>query len=124
MAAPQPQALSVEQLEVFCEEEKGFTEPWIRWASENRNICLIQATTPVDRAACLETIRQQLNAHHNEHQAIILREMRALAPNHPVMQAILGRLRERERFASMALDSDIEPMGLVATRKENCLNQR
>ncbi len=120
----QARPMSGEQLEKFCEEEKRFTEPWIRWAGENRNICLIQATTPADRAACLETVRQQLNAHHDEHKAIILKEMRTLQPNHPVMQAILGRLRERERFASMALESDIEPVRLATARKESCLNQR
>lgn len=120
----QSQPVSAEQLERFCEEEKTYTEPWIRWAGENRNICLIQAKTDADRTACLDSVRQQLNAHRTEHQAIILNEMRALQPNHPVMQAILGRLRERERFASMALDNDIEPMRLAAARKESCLNQR
>lgn len=123
-ALRQPRYLSAEQLEKFCEEEKSFTEPWIRWAGENRTICLIQAATPADRAACLEAVRRQLTAHHDEHQAIILQEMRTLQPNHPVMQAILSRLRERERFASMALDSDIEPLHLVTARKESCLNQR
>lgn len=116
--------LSAEQLEKFCEEEKRFTEPWIHWVGENRSICLTQAATPADRTACLETVRQQLIAHHDEHQAILLQEMRTLQPNHPVMQAILGRLRERERFASMALENDIEPTQLAAERKESCLNQR
>lgn len=120
----QSQPISAEQLERFCEEEKAYTEPWIRWAGENRNICLIQAKTAADRAACLDSVRQQLNAHRNEHQAIILNEMRTLQPNHPVMQAILGRLHERERFASMALDNDVEPMRLAAARKESCLKQR
>ena len=123
-AGRKEQPASGEQLEKFCEEEKRFTEPWIHWAVQNRNICLLQATSPTDRAACLESVRQQLNAHHDEHKAILLNEMRTLQPNHPVMQAILGRLRERERFASMAIDSDIEPTRLVAARKENCLNQR
>lgn len=123
-ASRQQRHLSAEQLEKFCEEEKIFTEPWIRWAGGNRSICLIQAETPADRAACLETVRQQLTAHHDEHQAILLREMRTLQPSHPVMQTILGRLRERERFASMALDSDIEPVHLVKARKESCLKQR
>lgn len=119
-----PQSLSAEQLEIFCEEEQRFTEPWIRWAGENRSICLMQTTSPAEQADCLATVRAQLDAHHSEHQAILLQEMQTLQPGHPLMQVILGRLRERERFATMALEADMEPARLVTVRKESCLNQR
>ncbi|MBU3724063.1 MAG: hypothetical protein FGM18_00960 [Burkholderiaceae bacterium] len=84
----------------------------------------MQTKSPSERAACLETVKQQLTAHHQEHRAILMQNIGTLGPNHPVMQSILGRLRERERFASMAIDNDHEPTYLATVRKESCLSQR
>lgn len=107
----------------FCEEEKRFSEPWIQWASGHRARCLSLAAHPAERASCLESVRQELESMAKEHQSIYLSEMNALGSNHPVMQSILSRLREHQRFASQALEGDAETWQLTAARKESCLKQ-
>ncbi len=119
-----PERLHGEQLERFCEEERKFTEPWIDWASNNRTLCHIQSKTPLERSACLESIGRQLEALHQEHRDTYLSQMRALQPDHPVMQGILSRLQEHRRFAFLALEEDLQPSELSARRKESCLRQR
>jgi hypothetical protein len=115
---------SAEQHERFCNEEQRFSEPWIHWASTNRTLCASQSQSIAEKTACLNTVRQQLDALHLEHRAIYLSQMRSLQPDHPVMQGILNRLQGHKQVASLALEADLKPAELAALSRENCLRQR
>ena len=117
-------AQTVEQRERFCIEEQRFSEPWIHWASANRALCASQSQSAAEITACLQTVRQQLDALHLEHRAIYLSQMRSLQPDHPVMQGILNRLQGHKQVASLALEADLKPAELAALSRENCLRQR
>jgi hypothetical protein len=117
-------AQSAEQRERFCIEEQHFSEPWIHWASTNRALCVSQSQSVAEKTACLNTVRQQLDALHLEHRAIYLSQMRSLQPDHPVMQGILNRLQGHKQVASLALEADLKPAELAALSRENCLRQR
>jgi len=114
---------SAEQRERFCSEEQRFSEPWIHWASTNRALCASQSQSIAEKTACLNTVRQQLDALHSEHRAIYLSQMRSLQPDHPVMQGILNRLQGHKQVASLALEADLKPAELAALGRENCLRQ-
>ena len=115
---------SAEQRERFCSEEQRFSEPWIHWASTNLALCASQSQSTAEKTACLNTVRQQLDALHLEHRAIYLSQMRSLQPDHPVMQTILNRLQGHKQAASLALEADLKPAELAALGRENCLMQR
>jgi hypothetical protein len=111
-----------DQMDAFCEEEKLHAEPWIRWAAANRVACRRQASGPAEESSCLSTVRQQLLDMEREHAAVYLGQMKALRPDHPVMQTILKRLRSNRDMAATAIDEDVEPMQLVALRKQLCIS--
>jgi hypothetical protein len=111
-----------DQMDAFCEEEKLHAEPWIRWAAANRAACRRQASDPAGESSCLSAVRQQLVDMEREHAAVYLGQMKALRPDHPVMQTILKRLRSNRDMAATAIDEDIEPMQLAALRKQLCIS--
>lgn len=117
-------AEKLRQQQQFCEEEKLIAEPWIRWGSENRAVCLVQSQTVAERDACIESALSRLDELEKEHAATYATQSRHLAPNRPLMRSLLDRLSENTRTAALAIRGDAEPAELRSMRLQNCLASR
>lgn len=112
------------QRQLFCDGEQSITEPWIRWASENRAACLVQSHTVAERDACLESALAHLDSLEKEHATTYAMQSEHLKPDRPVMRILMARLAENTRTAALAIRGDAEPTELRSMRLQNCLNGR
>lgn len=112
------------QQQQFCEEEKLIAEPWIRWGSENRALCLTQSRTAAERDACIQSVMNRLDELKKEHAATYATQSRHVTANLPLMRSLLERLSENTRTAALAVQGDAEPGELSSMRLQNCMVSR
>lgn len=120
-AVRSPAGQTAAQAERFCEEERRFAEPWIRWAAESRMACMQQTKMESERFNCLESVRVQLDMLQREHAEVYLSQMKSLRSDHPVMISIMQRLQANRESARIALETGTDPAQVALLRQQSCL---
>lgn len=120
--ATTPGSMSLENAERYCEEERQRADQWLAWAAEKRRECKATKGGADARGACLQQSMAQLDAFEREYSEIVLDQVRNLRGDHPVVVAILKRLKSHRDLASNILQrDDADPEMLASQLKRSCM---